>query len=132
MLYRCLSCFYIVNIHRCPDIVLIKRAKTCVCPNGHEMMYHGDHFESNNKRYLGVKFYLKCSRHWSLQSDYIKRPLKEHGRQVSFVVDSENNVSYLDLMKRKVDSEQGRKAYSRRMWTVEPVLASNIEQGAVI
>jgi hypothetical protein len=48
----------------------------------------------------------------------MKRPLKEHGRQVSFVVDGEDNVSYLDLMKKKIDSEQGRRNYSRRMWTI--------------
>ena len=31
------------------DFTVNKEAKTCICPNGHEMMYHGDHFEINNK-----------------------------------------------------------------------------------
>lgn len=43
---------------------------------------------------------------------------------MSFVVDGEDNVSYLDLMKRKIDREQGRKNYSRRMWTIESVFGN--------
>ena len=38
---------------------LNREAKLCICPNGHEMMYHGDHFIINNKRYLRFKSYLK-------------------------------------------------------------------------
>jgi transposase len=37
---------------------------------------------------------------------------------------SEDNMKYLDLMKRKIDSEQGRKNYARRMWTIEPVFGN--------
>ena len=54
----------------------------------------------------------------------MKKPVKEQGRQVSFVVGGEDNKNYLDLMKQKVDSEQGRKDYARRMWTVEPVFGN--------
>ena len=54
----------------------------------------------------------------------MKNLLKEHGRQVSFKVDREDNQNYLDLMKQKVDSEQGRKNYARRMWTIEPVFGN--------
>lgn len=43
---------------------------------------------------------------------------------MSFKVDGEDNQNYLDLMKQKVDSEQGRKDYARRMWTIEPVFAN--------
>ncbi|WP_159241085.1 transposase [Zhongshania aliphaticivorans] len=106
------------------DFIVNKEAKACICPNGQEMMYHGDHFEINNKRYMRFKSYLKNCRACPLQSDCMKRPLKEHGRQVSFAVEGEDNVSYLDLMKRKIDSEQGRKNYSRRMWTIEPVFGN--------
>lgn len=106
------------------DFIVHKDAKTCICPNGHEMMYHGDHFEINNKRYMRFKSYLKNCRACSLQSQCMKRPLKEHGRQVSFAVDAKDNVSYLDLMKRIIDSAKGKKAYARRMWTIEPVFGN--------
>lgn len=97
---------------------------TCVCPNGHEMMYHGDHFEIGNKRYHRFKSYLKNCRACPLQSECMKKPLREHGRQVSFEVKREDNKSFLDLMRQKVDSEQGRKNYARRMWTIEPVFGN--------
>ncbi len=32
--------------------------------------------------------------------------------------------SYLDLMKKKIDSEEGKPLYSRRMWTIEPVFGN--------
>ncbi len=54
----------------------------------------------------------------------MKRPVKEHGRQISFQVKGEDNKNYLDLMKQKVDSEQGRKEYARRMWIIEPVFGN--------
>ena len=106
------------------DFTVNKESKTCICPNGHEMMYHGDHFIINNKRYMRFKSYLKNCRACPMQSQCMKRPLKEHGRQVSFVVEAQDNVSYLDLMKRIIDSDQGRKMYSRRMWTIEPVFGN--------
>lgn len=90
-------------------------ALTCICPNGHEMMYHGDHFEINNKRYHRFKSRLVNCRGCPLQSECMKHPLKEHRRQVSFKVDDDDNTNYLDLMKQKIDSEQGRKDYARRM-----------------
>lgn len=103
---------------------LNREKKICVCPNGHEMMYHGDHFEINGKRYMRFKSYLKNCRACPLQSECMKKPVKEHGRQVSFIVEEENNTNYLDLMKVKIDSEQGRKDYAKRMWTIEPVFAN--------
>jgi hypothetical protein len=106
------------------DFCFNEDAKTCVCPNGHEMMYHGDHFEINNKRYHRFKSYLKNCRDCPLQSQCMKRPLKEHGRQVSFAVSETNNTNYIDLRKQKVDSEHGRKNYARRMWTIEPVFGN--------
>ena len=54
----------------------------------------------------------------------MKKPLKEHGRQVSFAADHESNTNYLDLMKAKIDSEQGKQQYAKRMWTIEPVFAN--------
>ena len=106
------------------EFALNRKTKTCICPNGHQMMYQGDDFEINNKRYLRFKSYLKNCRVCPQQSDCMQKPLKNHGRQVSFKVEAADNTNYLDLMKKKIDSEQGRKDYSRRMWTIEPVFGN--------
>lgn len=97
---------------------------TCICPNGHEMSYYGDHFEVNGKRYHRFKSNLVNCRHCPLQRECMKKPLRKDGRQVSFKVEGEDNTNHLDLMKQKVDSEQGRKDYARRMWTIEPVFGN--------
>lgn len=103
---------------------LNREAKICVCPNGHEMLYHGDHFIIDNKRYMRFKSYLKNCRTCPIQSECMKKPLKDNGRQVSFLVEEANNTNYLDLMKARIDSEQGKQDYARRMWTIEPVFAN--------
>jgi len=101
-----------------------EEALSCVCPGGYEMMYHGDQFVINNKKYHRFKSRLKNCRGCTLQNECMKRPLKDHGRQVSFVVKGESNTNYLDLMKQKIDSERGRRDYTRRMWTIEPVFGN--------
>ena len=106
------------------DFTVNKEAKICVCPNGNEMMYHGDHFVISNKRYLRFKSYLKNCRACPLQSKCMRKPVNEHGRQVSFVVDADQSTSYLDLMRKKIDSVAGKKDYAKRMWTIEPVFGN--------
>lgn len=112
------------NGYSSEKFALNREAKICVCPNGHKMLYHGDHFTINNKRYMRFKSYLKNCRACPLQSECMKKPLREHGRQVSFLVEEVGNTNYLDLMKAKIDSEQGKLDYARRMWTIEPVFAN--------
>jgi len=112
------------SIFPASDFTLNRESKTCICPNGHQMLYHGDHFEINNKRYMRFKSRLKNCRACPLQSQCMKKPVNEHGRQVSFVVEDKDNKNYIDLMKTKIDSESGRKNYSRRMWTIEPVFGN--------
>jgi uncharacterized DUF497 family protein len=51
----------------------------------------------------------------------MKNPVKEHGRKVSFLYAEQDKTSYLDLMKKKIDSEAGREIYSHRMYTTELV-----------
>lgn len=96
----------------------------CVCPAGHEMLYQGSQFKINNKHYHRFQSRLSHCRNCALQSTCMKRPVKEQGRQVSIVVGGDHNKNYMDLMKAKVDSEQGREDYTRRMWTVEPVFGN--------
>ncbi len=106
------------------EFLFNESALICVCPSGNEMMYQGSEFEINHKKYHRFKARLKHCRGCSQQSSCMKNPVKEHGRQVSFVVGGNDNKNYLDLMKQKIDSAQGRKDYARRMWTVEPVFGN--------
>jgi len=53
-----------------------------------------------------------------------EEPDKKQGRQVSFLNKEQKKVTCLELMKQKIDSEVGRRIYSRRMWTIEPVFGN--------
>jgi hypothetical protein len=59
-----------------------------------------------------------------MQSTCVKNPVKQKGRQVSFLNKEQARTSYLDMMKEKVDSVEGRRIYSRQMWTIEPVFGN--------
>ena len=98
--------------------------KTCICPNGKMMMYQGDHFKGTRGTTIRFKGRLPDCRACPMQSKCMKNPIKESGRQVSFFADYKNEISNHERMKNRIDSEQGRKDYSRRMWTIEPVFAN--------
>ena len=88
------------------------------------MLYQGNQFEGVGGKYTRFKGKLNDCRHCHLQSHCMMNPVKEHGRQVSFLNTKQDKTSYLNLMKQKIDSEAGRRIYSRRMWTIEPVFGN--------
>lgn len=97
---------------------------TCICPAGKELLFLGDHFEETRGTYSRFRGKLPDCRSCKLQSKCMKKPIKEQGRQVSFLNKAQKKISGLDLMKEKIDSEEGRRIYSRRMWTIEPVFGN--------
>ena len=99
-------------------------AKTCVCPNGKQMMFQGDHFKGTRGNYMRFRGKLTDCRSCPMQSTCMKNPINEQGRQVSFYADYIETDSCLELMKKRIDSEQGRREYGRRMWTIEPVFGN--------
>jgi hypothetical protein len=100
------------------------KEKICVCPNGKQMLYVGDNFETINGPHMRFRGMLKDCRECPLQSKCMKREVKLQGRQVSFLIKSKRKDSHLDLMKKKIDSEEGKRLYSRRMWVIEPVFGN--------
>ena len=54
----------------------------------------------------------------------MNKPVKGKGRQVQFLNEGQQKTNYTDLMKEKIDSEQGAEIYSKRMWTIEPVFGN--------
>lgn len=98
-------------------------AKICVCPAGKEMMYHGDH-EGTRGTYSRFRGKLTDCRECSMSKQCMMNPVKGKGRQVQFLNGDQTKVSYIDLMKQKIDSEEGARLYSRRMWTIEPVFGN--------
>lgn len=88
------------------------------------MLYLGDHYKTSRGQYMRFRGKLPDCRSCSIQKQCMKNPVKDQGRQVSFLVEGQQKKSYLDLMKLRIDSEAGRKDYAKRMWTIEPVFGN--------
>lgn len=106
------------------DFAIDFENKTCICPNGKAMMFMSDTFETPSGPHMRFRAYLKDCRDCPLQKQCMKRDVKKQGRQVSVLIDSRRKVSHLDKMKKIIDSEDGKRMYSRRMWTIEPVFGN--------
>ncbi len=96
---------------------------TCICPAGKEMLSLGERSRERG-RYRLFRGKLKDCRQCPLQTQRMKNPVKNQGRQVSFFLKDREKPSYLDMMKQIIDSDEGRKNYARRMWTIEPVFGN--------
>lgn len=99
---------------------------TCICPAGKTLYQNGSNCIHNG--YVSTKFSgalrdcVPCDR----REKCLRTPDKTRVRQVSFFrgkADS-TKVSYTDLMKRAIDSPEGRALYGRRFATVEPVFGN--------
>ena len=67
---------------------------------------------------------LKDCRGCALSTRCMRNKVTSRGRQVIFLNEDTRRISYLDLMRQKIDSESGREQYSKRMWTIEPVFGN--------
>ena len=59
-----------------------------------------------------------------LSSQCMQNEVTTRGRQVQFLNEETSKVKYADLMKQKIDSEQGAEEYAKRMWIIEPVFGN--------
>jgi transposase len=98
----------------------------CICPAGKRLYRNGANVVING--YAGVKFHgaqrdcLPCT----LRDRCLKHPERTKARQVVFFKGRAKGKppTFSALMKRKIDSEEGRYYYSRRLAIVEPVFGN--------
>lgn len=108
-----------------PDFHYDAQTHTCICPAGKRLYSNGRALNLNGYetlRFRGAKqTCLPCGRRHQCMKD----PDKTQTRQVAIFVGRSKQAppSYLDLMKQKIDTPEGRYHYSRRMAIVEPVFA---------
>jgi hypothetical protein len=107
------------------DFYFDKHTETCRCPAGKEMWLQGNSIPMSGKTYTRFTGYLKDCKACPLQQQCMRKTPTLTGRQVQFVNDSASNVmSYSDKMKVKIDSSAGRRQYSKRLGTIEPVFGN--------
>lgn len=99
-------------------------AKTCICPADKQLYQNGSNCIHNG--YTGTKFQgaqrdcVPCTH----RDRCLLTPHKTKTRQVTFFHGKIDQESYTDLMKRRIDSPEGRARYGRRFATVEPVFGN--------
>ena len=95
----------------------------CICPAGRRLYRNGGNIKI--KGYQAVKFRgpKSACRPCQLRDKCLRHPERSETRQVAYFLGrSESSAdSYTERMKRKIDSEQGRHIYARRIGAVEPV-----------
>ena len=100
------------------------KTKTCICPAGKQMMYHGEHEDAVRGTYSRFRGRLRDCRSCKLSDRCMMNNVTKRGRQVQILNEEKKRITNLDLMKQKIDSEAGRHQYSKRMWTIEPVFGN--------
>lgn len=98
--------------------------ETCICPAGKEMLSRGIHEKKGQGLYMRFQGGLNDCRNCPMVDKCMRKSPKDNGRQVSFKVESEDHLSFIDKMKAIIDSERGRYLYSKRMHTIEPVFGN--------
>jgi hypothetical protein len=98
--------------------------KQAFCQNGKEMIYLGDAFETSSGPHMRFRGYLKDCRECPLQEQCMKKEVKNQGRQISVLIESQRKVTHIDRMRKIIDSDDGKQMYSRRMHTIEPVFGN--------
>jgi transposase len=108
------------------DFQLADDHSHCICPAG-KRLYRGgtlpDYQGLSSIRFRAPK--LAC-RHCPLRAKCLRHPERTPVRQVAFFLGKAQGApeKYIDKMKRKIDTDEGRYQYSRRLGIVEPVFAN--------
>ena len=103
------------------DFMLDAAKQIYLCPQGKELRCHA---RNQVNRYRTYDIYHARPQDCAacpLRSRCLSKPTASR-RHLSVQVDAESNL--IDLMKAKIDSEQGKKIYARRLGIVEPIFAN--------
>jgi hypothetical protein len=107
------------------DFELDPGHRFCICPAGKRLYRNGAQVKIRSN--FGVKFRgakrdcVGCP----LRSRCLRNPATSETRQVVFFLGrSDKPESHTARMRRKIDSDEGRYRYSRRLGIVEPVFAN--------
>jgi hypothetical protein len=107
------------------DFHFDKSKQQCRCPAGNAMWCSGENSKSGERIYIRFTGYLNDCKHCPLQKQCMRKKPNKTGRQVQFLKGSKlKHLTYTDKMRIKIDSPIGRRQYSKRLGTIEPVFGN--------
>lgn len=114
-----------IRLFRPADFVVDVDTNSCICPAGQRLYSSGSHCKINGRiahKFKGTK--AGCGA-CALRARCLRDPARTPVRQVAkFATGQSSPHAATELMKRAIDSPRGRRIYSQRIATVEPVFAN--------
>jgi transposase len=99
--------------------------KVCICPAGEFLYQNGSQVVIQGREAVKFTGANRVCGPCPLRDQCLRHPERTPVRQVVFFTGKLHKVeSHSARMKRKIDSEQGRRSYGQRFATVEPVFAN--------
>ena len=112
------------RLFRPQDFQFNPTTRTCICPAGKQLYSSGQHNRPNGYRALIFQGATRDCGPCPLRHRCLRHPERTATRQVVLFVGRVKSENASVRMKRKIDTEQGRYQYGRRLGTVEPVFAN--------
>ena len=114
-----------IRLFRPSDFIVDEQTNSCICPAGLRMYSSGSHCTINGRvahKFKGTK--AGCGS-CELRAQCMRDPQRTPVRQVAIFAKGQPSAhAATELMKRAIDSARGRRLYSQRIATVEPVFAN--------
>ncbi len=104
------------------DFKLDERSGKLICPAGKGLYVKNRNFEIDGYKYIAYKAPKSACCDCRLRAKCLRKP-ETIARQV-YVFQGRRGGSLTDRMKQKIDSPEGRKAYSKRLGIIEPVFGN--------
>jgi DDE family transposase len=102
-----------------------EESKTCICPAGEFLYQNGSHVVIQGREAVKFTGTKRVCGPCPLRDQCLRHPERTPVRQVVFFTGKTRKPeSHTDRMKRRIDSEEGRRRYGQRFATVEPVFAN--------
>jgi transposase len=115
----------VVRLYRPHEFIFDAQTNSCVCPAGQRLYSNGSNCKHNGRiahKFSGTR--AGCGG-CELRAQCLRHPERTPVRQVSmFALGQPGANTATELMKQAIDSARGRRIYSQRIATVEPVFAN--------
>lgn len=114
-----------IGLYRPEDFKVSEDASHCICPAGQKLYSNGSACTINRRschKYTGSKSGCERCEH---RSKCLRHPERTAVRQVAIFAKGQASANdVLQAMKQRIDSPEGRRRYSQRIGTVEPVFGN--------
>jgi len=114
------------GLFRPRDFIYDEQTQTCICPAGQFLYQSGAHCNIGGRTAAKFKGAKRVCGPCPLREKCLRHPQRTPVRQVVFFTGARaaKAETYTAKMKRKIDTEHGRRQYSRRLAIAEPVFAN--------